>query len=141
MEVKINKEIRAYKASVFFGLSLRQFLWSLAAVILDVVIYFTCIGQLGTELTSWICILAAIPCAAIGFITYHGMPFEKFAWAWFCSELLEPRQLKVSFRNLHLPVFKAAMETQKIGKRKDCSNEHPGKEQEQQNEDSQVSAG
>ena len=32
MEIKINKEIRAYHESVFFGLSMRQFICSVLAV-------------------------------------------------------------------------------------------------------------
>ena len=32
MEVKINREIRNYTESMFFGLSLRQFVFSLLAV-------------------------------------------------------------------------------------------------------------
>ena len=40
MEVKINKEIRDYTESVYFGLSLRQFIFSIAACLVAVVLYF-----------------------------------------------------------------------------------------------------
>ena len=40
MEIKINKEIRDYQESVFMGLSLRQFLFSLLAVGVAIGIYF-----------------------------------------------------------------------------------------------------
>ena len=40
MEVKINKEIRQYTESVFFGLSLRQFICSVLACATAVIIYF-----------------------------------------------------------------------------------------------------
>jgi len=40
MEVKINKEIRDYQESMFFGLSLRQFIFSLLAVGIAVLLYF-----------------------------------------------------------------------------------------------------
>ena len=40
MEVRINKEVRNYQESLFFGLSLRQFLFSLVAVSVAVGIYF-----------------------------------------------------------------------------------------------------
>ena len=33
MEVRINKEVRNYQESLFFGLSLRQFLFALLAVL------------------------------------------------------------------------------------------------------------
>ena len=39
MEIKINKEIRNYKETLFFGLSLRQFICSLLAVGVAVALY------------------------------------------------------------------------------------------------------
>ena len=39
MEVKINREIRNYTESMFFGLSLRQFVFSLLAVGVAMLLY------------------------------------------------------------------------------------------------------
>ena len=40
MEVKINREIRNYTESIFFGLSLRQFIFSIFACGVAVLLYF-----------------------------------------------------------------------------------------------------
>ena len=40
MEVKINREIRNYTESMFFGLSLRQFIFSVLACGIAVGLYF-----------------------------------------------------------------------------------------------------
>ena len=40
MEVKINREIRNYTESMFFGLSLRQFIFSVLACAVAVGLYF-----------------------------------------------------------------------------------------------------
>ena len=88
MEVKINKEIRNYTESMFFGLSMRQFIFSVLAVAVAVVLYFVLKPIVGMETVSWVCILGAAPFAALGFITYHGMTAEKFLWAWIKSEIL-----------------------------------------------------
>ena len=40
MEIKINREIRDYSESMFFGLSMRQFFFSLIAIGVAVGIYF-----------------------------------------------------------------------------------------------------
>ena len=93
MEVKINREIRQYTESMFFGLSMRQFFFSLAAAAVAVFLYFVLKPYLGTETVSWVCILGAVPFAAMGFVTYHGMTAEQFIWAWIRSELLEPKRL------------------------------------------------
>ena len=40
LEVKINREIREYTESIFFGLSMRQFIFSALACIIAVLLYF-----------------------------------------------------------------------------------------------------
>lgn len=96
MEIKINREIRNYQEAVFFGLTLRQFIFSLLAVGVAVGLYFGLIDLLGTEATSWVCLLGAAPFAAIGFIKYNGLSFEQFIRAWFISEILMPEHLTAS---------------------------------------------
>ena len=73
MEVKINREIRNYTESMFFGLSLRQLIFSALAVAVAVGLYFLMKPYAGTETVSWVCVLGAAPFAALGFFTYHGM--------------------------------------------------------------------
>lgn len=106
MEVKINKEIREYTENMFFGLSLRQFIFSVVACGVAVGIYFGLRNVLGTETVSWVCILGAAPFAALGFITYHGMTAEKFLWAWIKSEILLPKRLTFRPTNLYYEALK-----------------------------------
>ncbi|MFQ9917649.1 MAG: PrgI family protein [Flavonifractor plautii] len=40
LEVRINKEVRDYQEKLFFGLTLRQFLFALLAVAVAVGVYF-----------------------------------------------------------------------------------------------------
>ena len=101
MEVKINREIRQYTESMFFGLSMRQFFFSLGAAGVAVILYFALTPHFGTETVSWVCILGAVPFAAMGFVTYHGMTAEQFIWAWLRSELLEPKELRFESENMY----------------------------------------
>lgn len=109
MEVKINREIRNYTESIFFGLSLRQFVFSLLAVGIAVLLYFALRPCAGTETVSWMCILGAAPFAAMGFVSYHGMTCEQFLWAWLRSELLEPKKLYSEPVNLYYELMKPTM--------------------------------
>ena len=110
MEVKINREIRNYTESMFFGLSLRQLVFSLLAVGVAVLLYFVLSPHVGTETVSWMCILGAAPFAAMGFVTYHGMTAEQFLWAWLRSELLEPREIRFEPSNLYYEILKPGIE-------------------------------
>lgn len=110
MEVKINREIRNYTESMFFGLSLRQFVFSLLAVGVAVLLYFILKPYVGTETVSWMCILGAAPFAAMGFVNYNGMTAEQFAWAWLRSEMLEPKQIKFEPVNIYYEALKDAID-------------------------------
>ena len=116
MEVKINREIRNYTESMFFGLSLRQLVFSALAVVVAVGLYFLLKPYVGTETVSWMCIVGAAPFAALGFFTYHGMTAEQFIWAWLRSELLEPKQFHFEASPLYYEALKDTIK--KEGKQK-----------------------
>ncbi len=117
MEVKINKEIRDYTESVYFGLSLRQFIFSIAACLVAVVLYFVFKPYFGIETLSWLCILGAAPFAAIGFIKYNGMNAEEFVVAYIRSEFLTPKELTFTPTNYYYELLK-----DKIGDEKKYEN-------------------
>ena len=106
MEIKFNREIRNYNETMFFGLSMRQFFFSIAAVGIAVLLYLLLKDSFGVETVSWMCILGAAPFAAMGFITYHSMTAEQFLWVWFRSEILEPKVLYVKHNNAWYELMK-----------------------------------
>ena len=110
MEVKINREIRNYTESMFFGLSLRQFIFSVLACGVAVGLYFLLKPYVGTETVSWVCILGAAPFAALGFVKYNGMTAEQFVLAWLRSEMLEPKQIKFEPVNIYYEALKDAID-------------------------------
>lgn len=109
MEVKINREIRDYTESMFFGLSMRQLVFSALAVGVAVLLYFLLKPCVGTETVSWMCVLGAAPFAALGFVKYHGQTCEQFIWAWLRSELLEPREIRFEPTNLYYDMLKTSL--------------------------------
>lgn len=101
MEVKINREIRDYTEAVYFGLSLRQFIFSVLACGVAVGLYFLLRPFFGIETLSWVCILGAAPFAAIGFFKYHGMTAEKVLFTYLRSEILMPKEIKFISKNIY----------------------------------------
>lgn len=118
VEVKINREIREYTESMFFGLSLRQFLFSVCACGVAVLLYFLLRPYFSLETVSWICILAAFPFAVIGFVKYNGMTAEKFIFAYVKSEFLIPKKLIFQNTNLYWRMFEERDREQKKEKRR-----------------------
>ena len=106
MEVKINREIRNYTESMFFGLSMRQCVFTVLSAGVAILLYFVLKPYVGTETVSWMCILGAAPFAAMGFVTYHGMTAEQFVWAWLRSEVLEPKVIRFQPNNIYYEALK-----------------------------------
>jgi len=88
MEIKIPKEVRQHRETIFFGLSARQFFCSVLAVGVAVGLYLGLGDVLGQETVSWFCIVGAAPVAVAGFFQFNGMTFEQFAWAFIKSQFI-----------------------------------------------------
>ena len=113
MEVKINKDIREFTESIFFGLSMRQFIFSILACVEAVILYFLLKPFFGIETLSWVCILGAAPFAAIGFIKYNGMNAEEFLLAYIRSEFLTPKELVFNPTNYYYEILKGRIGDEK----------------------------
>ena len=118
MEVKINREIREYTESMFFGLTLRQFMFTVLAAAASIISYFLLRPVIGIEAVSWVCMLTAVPFAVLGFVRYNGMPAEKFIWAWIKSEILMPKHLCFGNSNLYMELLSGAERDKQRQKKK-----------------------
>ena len=116
MEVKMNKEIRDYQESMFWGLSFRQCLFSVLAILAALGIYLLTRKYAGEQVTGWLCVLGAAPFAACGFFRYHGMTAEQFIWAWLRSEMLEPKEFKFEDSNYYYAALKDTIEGLQTGR-------------------------
>ena len=102
MEIKINREVRNYKESIFFGLSLRQFICVLISCGFALLSYFSFREKIGLEITSWICIAVSLPFILIGFVKYNGMNFEDIVVAFIYSKFLLPNKLCFQSDNIYV---------------------------------------
>ena len=117
MEIRINKEIREYQENIFFGLNLRQLIFSILAITVAVGVYFGLRSTLGTETVSWLCILGAIPFGAMGFVKYNGMTAEKLAMAYIKSEWLMPKRFLYQGGNFYYAALSEWIENRNAGLR------------------------
>ena len=127
MEVKVPRDILQYEESLFFGLTLRQFLFSVIAIAVAVGSFLLAKPMLGTETASWICMVAALPFALLGFVRYNGMTADRFAKVWFRSEILFPKVLVYRGTNLYADLIEFDREEEANAK-----NKKPSKAEEKQ---------
>lgn len=90
--VRIPKEIRQYKEKLAFGLTARQMIATIVAVVVCVPTYLYGRKIMGDDAASWIVITVALPCAGIGFVKKNGMPFEKYIWTVLKQQLIYPQK-------------------------------------------------
>ena len=113
MEIKMNKEIRAYQERSWLNLTMRQIIIGAIGIIFSVYIAFslrhtfssaTMMGLVGT--------IVMIPFALIGDFgpTVQGMPFRKFLWVWIRYTYLEPKQLKFIGNNFYKKILETQMQ-------------------------------
>ena len=129
MEININKDIREYTEGVFFGLNLRQLICSGLAVASAAAIYFYARKTVSQEVITYLCIAAAAPFAAIGFIRYNGMPMEKIFVAWMKDNFLVPRRLTIKSNNIYLEAlrgFFAKKEKEELNAQEHSDNTEAG---------------
>ena len=101
MQIKVNQEIRDIKDEFLSGLSVRQTIWSAAALCAGFITFwnvYTCFGS--TDMASFLTLCASAPLALIGFFKWHKMPAERVALCWLHA-LLMPRRLVFKGRNIH----------------------------------------
>ena len=128
MEVKVPRDILKYEEALFFGLSLRQFLFSLMAVGVAVGAFLLANPVLGTEMASWICMVAALPFALLGFVRYNGMTADQFMKVWIRSELLFPKVLVFRGGNFYMDAVEQGRCGEANPKRKAADDPAPEKE-------------
>ena len=115
MEINVNKEICSYKEAVFFGLTTRQFVCSVAAIGIAVGTYFGLKGILGKEAASWLCMIAALPVAAMGFFKYNSLTAEQLFWAIIKSEIIYAGRRVVKADNYYLYLLHTEQTTRQAG--------------------------
>lgn len=143
MEVKINKDIREFTESIFFGLSMRQFIFSISACVVAVILYFLLKPFFGLETLSWVCILGATPFAVLGFVKYNGMTAEKFIGAWIKSNFIIPKRLTFKAKNIYYEMFKPIIDLKQgvikpQNKKKERKNLKPKKEKNKKRRSEQL---
>lgn len=101
MQIKINGDISSYKENLFFGLDLKQLIWSAAGAVACVFIYFSLRETVSTEIISWICVFAALPFAFFGFFRYNGMGAFRFLKTYLVFRLLTKKKLGMEMNTLY----------------------------------------
>ncbi len=78
IEIRMPLEIREYKEKLWFGFTTRQFLSTLAALLICVPLYYFGRPYIDDDVLSWIIIFIAAPLVLTGFFKFNQMNFEEF---------------------------------------------------------------
>ena len=81
IEPRIHDEIKDHKEK-FYNFTLRQWLFGILLIITIVPLYLFLTPKIGSNLTGWIVIIAAIPIGFFGFIPIQGLNAERIIFYW-----------------------------------------------------------
>lgn len=80
--IKIPKDTSGYKPKFALGLTLRQMITVIVAVICGIGLFYL-LGiklNLPKDLATWSIVIITIPAFFIGFVQIDGLPIEKWLW-------------------------------------------------------------
>lgn len=106
IEREIPKEIMDFNEKICFGLTLRQVICVIVSAVLCIPTYIFARKVLGEEITSWLVLIEAAPCIAIGFFKYQGIPFEKMIKRLGMQLFLLPSKRKYKISNFFEEILK-----------------------------------
>lgn len=97
MEIKLNKDLQKMESRSAFGLTGRQLLFSAVGAAVGAGMYYVLYKKgVSTDISAFICLALVAPFGALGFVSYHGLTFEKLICVWIrhfflCPQILVPR--------------------------------------------------
>lgn len=79
IKADVPQDVTEYKEQFFFGMNSRQLICSVLMIVLAVVTFLIGSKFISTDILVYITIIEIAPLAAVGFLKYNGMGFEKIA--------------------------------------------------------------
>ena len=79
IKADIPQDVTEYREQFFFGLTIRQFVCVLGMIVLAALTFLIGSKFVTTDILVYIVIFEVSPLAAVGFMKYNGMPFERIA--------------------------------------------------------------
>ena len=125
IRVRAPREIDEYKEKILFGLSFRQLICGLIAVVLGVGSYLLCtkVFAISADIASYIVIVLAAPPLAIGFVRIKGMFFEDYARQFYEWQSSPKRKLLIYEYQTEINEEKEAIKSRKKNLKKETLNE------------------
>ena len=77
MHIEVNRDLDKFKESVVLGLSARQLIFSIIALVLGAGIVLLVYPYVGLTIATYIAVPVVAPIALTGFYSYHGMTFVE----------------------------------------------------------------
>lgn len=79
IKADVPQDVTEYKEQFFFGMNSRQLICSVLMIVLAVLTFLIGSKFISTDILVYITIVEIAPLAAVGFLKYNGMGFEKIA--------------------------------------------------------------
>ena len=94
MEIQLNKDLQKFQDNVVLGLNARQTVFGGIGAALGIGVFLLASKKgLTDDVSSVITSAVVAPFAALGFVNYNGMPFERLVKVWIKQFFLCPNRI------------------------------------------------
>ncbi len=94
MEIQLNKDLQKFQDNVVLGLNARQTVFGGIGAALGIGVFLLASKKgLTDDVSSVITSAVVAPFAALGFVNYNGMPFERLVKVWIKQFFLCPKKI------------------------------------------------
>lgn len=100
IEVKVPKEIRAYKEKIIGPFTLRQIVSGLITFPIVIPLFIYLLPKVGQQVASYISMALGGPLLLLGFYEKNGQPFEKYLIQIILFYFILPQNRKYSIQNI-----------------------------------------
>lgn len=100
IEIKVPKEVRAYKEKIIGPFTLRQIVSGLITFPIIIPLFMYLLPRVGQQVSSYISMAIGGPLLLIGFYEKNGQPFEKYLIQIILFYFVLPQKRKYLIQNI-----------------------------------------
>lgn len=105
IEIPVNREIRSYKETIFYGFTMKQVIFGILGLAAGAVVFLWLPKDLNLSIRTLLGLAAGFPMIALGFLTFNNMTAAELIRVLYNFYLKNPRKYPSVPTNRYANVF------------------------------------
>lgn len=105
IEIPVNREIRSYKETIFYGFTMKQVIFGILGLAAGAIVFLWLPKDLNLSIRTLLGLVAGFPMIALGFLTFNNMTAAELIRVLYNFYLKNPRKYPSVPTNRYANVF------------------------------------